>query len=107
MKCLNKPPTLVDVTKTWGEYILQEESRIAKELTTLNETQKKLLILIADGQIYSVVPRSALHKMNISRQAATKALTILCQKDYLYKDTSGKYLIIDPLLKASLQFFYL
>lgn len=106
MKYLNKLPTLSNIKKVWQDYILQEESKTAKELSELSELQKKLLILIAKGEINISISRPTLIQLAVSRQAVSKAIKVLCEKDYLTKDSDGKYNIVDPLLKASLQFFY-
>ncbi|MHB1949746.1 MAG: hypothetical protein ACYCQI_16730 [Gammaproteobacteria bacterium] len=45
--CDEKLPTNNLVSNLWKEYILQEESKIAKELGSLNTSQKKLLIAVA------------------------------------------------------------
>jgi hypothetical protein len=107
MRCLDNPPTLTIIKNVWKDYILQEEAKTAKELSALSEIQKKILILIANGQLGSMITKSILNKLNVSRQAAAKALKVLYEKDYLNKTVGGEYFIIDPLLKASLRFFYL
>lgn len=106
MQYTDKPPILTEVQNTWNDYVLQEESRIAKELSALSELQKKLLIIIAKGQTDALTTKVVLEQIDVSSAAVVKALKILDEKDYLYKEADGSYYIIDPLLKSSLRFFY-
>lgn len=102
----NNPPLVQDIKNNWNEYVLQEESRIAQELVTLNASQKKLLVAISRGVTGELSGKSMLATLNLSSATVFKALQSLEAKDYVYKNKEGQYQILDPLIKASLQVFY-
>ncbi len=104
--CEDKPPTQSVVSSLWHEYILQEKSKIAKELGSLNMSQKKLLIAISQGVTKGLTSASELHKLNFSSGAVIKSLKLLEEQDYINRDKSGGYFLVDPLIKASLMLFY-
>lgn len=87
-------------------YILQEKSKIAKELGSLNMSQKKLLIAISQGITKGLTGASELQKLNFSSGAVIKSLRLLEEQDYINRDKSGGYFLVDPLIKASLMLFY-
>ncbi|MHB1949316.1 MAG: AAA family ATPase [Gammaproteobacteria bacterium] len=104
--CDEKLPTNNLVTKLWKEYILQEESKIAKELGSLNTSQKKLLIAVAQGATKDLSSKATLHEFDLSSGAVIKALKFLEEQDYLGRNKNGEYFVVDPLIKASLILFY-
>lgn len=104
--CEGTLPT-VDVVKTgWSDYVQQEESKIAKDLSSLNTSQKKILITIAQGISFDLTSKEILRKFNLTGAAVIKSLKLLEERDYLYKNKNGGYFIVDPLIKSSLKFFY-
>lgn len=100
------PPTTQDVATIWKNYILQEQSKIARDLSTLNTSQKKLLIAIAHGLSKDLSGKTALHKFNLTSGAVIKSLKLLEEQDYLNKNSEGEYFIVDPLIKGALLLFY-
>ncbi|MCX7121006.1 MAG: hypothetical protein NTZ67_04435 [Gammaproteobacteria bacterium] len=104
--CENKFPTHLTVRNLWEDYILQEKSKIAKELGSLNTSQKKLLVAIAQGMTKDLTSKAELHKLNFSSGAVIKSLRLLEEQDYINRDKTGGYFLVDPLIKASLMLFY-
>jgi len=100
------PPTTQNVTTIWKNYILQEQSKIAKDLSALNTSQKKLLIAIAHGLSKDLSGKIALHKFNLTSGAVSKSLKLLEEQDYLNKNILDEYFIVDPLIKGALLLFY-
>ena len=100
------PPKQQDVEKVWHDYILQEKSKTAKELTNLSTSQKRLLISIAKGDNKEITGKTSLRKLDLSSGAVIKALNYLERNDYIAKNSDGYYHVIDPLLKSSLILFY-
>lgn len=103
----DKPPLIPSVKENWSEYVLQEESKIAQELTALSTSQKKLLVTIAQGITDDLSGKSMLAALNLSSATVFKGLKSLEAKDYIHKNKTGQYQILDPLIKASLQMFYM
>ncbi|MFI4955992.1 MAG: hypothetical protein ACHQAX_02155 [Gammaproteobacteria bacterium] len=95
-----------DVTNIWHEYVNQEESKIAKELSELGTAQKKLLITIAKGISKDLSGKEHLREFDITSAGVVKALRSLEENDYIGKAVTGEYFLVDPLIKASLNMFY-
>lgn len=102
----NIVPTKTIVAQAWQDYILQEESKIAKELGSLNTSQKQLLISISRGVTKDLTSKLNLHELNLSSSGVIKSLKLLEEQDYLNRNIKGEYFIVDPLIKASLILFY-
>jgi hypothetical protein len=101
----NVPDTEM-VKSVWSDYILQEESKIAKDLSSLNTSQKKILIAVAKGVDTDLTSKDTLSKFNLTSAAIVKSLKLLEENDYLNRNKEGNYYMVDPLIKASLQLFY-
>lgn len=99
-------PCIGLVNTVWSDYILQEESKIAKELSLLSTSQKKILIAVAQGIYTDLTSKDNLNKFNLTSAAIVKSLKLLEEHDYLNKNKTGTYYIVDPLIKSSLQLFY-
>lgn len=99
-------PTVKVVNIVWEEYILQEESKIAKDLSSLNTSQKKILIAISQGISTDLTSKDTLQKFNLTSAAIVKSLKLLEEQDYVGRYKNGNYFIIDPLINASLLKFY-
>jgi DNA-binding MarR family transcriptional regulator len=105
MDCINTLPQADQVEIKWNKYILQEESKVAKDLNSLNTSQKKILIAIAHGMVKELTGKEMLKRFDLSSAAILKSLTLLEEQDYLEK-REGEYRIVDPLIKSSLLLFY-
>ncbi len=70
-------PTVIAVQKVWNDYVLQEESKIAKELSSLNTSQKKILIVVAQGISKDLTSKRILHKFNLTSAAVIKSLNLV------------------------------
>jgi AAA+ ATPase superfamily predicted ATPase len=93
-----------DVLQTWHDYIREERSQVGAELDLLSGSQRKLLIMLARSggtreprsqgfQTFSEIPGATI----------AQALQFLERKDYVYKDESDSYKLIDPMLNAVLE----
>ena len=91
----------------WQDYVIQEKSKIAKELSSLSTSQKKLLIAVAQGASKDLSGKAALHKFDLSSAAVIKALRLLEEQDYVNRNKEGGYFVVDPLIKLSLTLHYL
>lgn len=99
-------PTTKTVEDVWQDYVLQEESKIAKELGSLNTSQKKILIAVSKGVCNDLTSKETLNKFNLTSAAVIKSLKLLEEQDYLGRHKKGDYFIVDPLIKSSLVLFY-
>lgn len=103
---LNDLPTVDKANCAWKEYILQEESKIAKDISSLNTSQKKILIAVAQGASKDLTSKESLRKFNLTSAAVIKSLKLLEEQDYLNRNKQSEYYIVDPLIKSSLNLFY-
>jgi len=106
LNCIDNIPTVKNVTNAWNDYVLQEESKTAKDISSLNISQKKILIAIAQGFTTDLSSKQSLQKFNLTSATISKSLKQLEEKDYLNKNKKNEYFIVDPLIKASLLLFY-
>ncbi|MBA2648457.1 MAG: hypothetical protein H0U75_02465 [Legionella sp.] len=104
--CEGQIPTASVVTQLWHEYIFQEKSKTAKDLSSLNTSQKKLLIAISKGAKRDLTSKATLHELNFSSSAIIKSLRLLEEEDYINRNNNGEYFLVDPLIKSSLILFY-
>lgn len=104
--CADNLPTVENVENAWKDYVLQEESKIAKDLSSLNTSQKKILIAVAQGISKDLTSKETLQKFNLTSAAVVKSLKLLEEQDYLNRNKKGEYFLVDPLIKASLIIFY-
>lgn len=95
-----------EVKERWDDYVLQEESRTARDLSPLNILQKKILIAVSQGAFAELTGKAALHKFGVTSAAVVKSLSLLEEQDYINKNKQGEYSVVDPLIKASLRVFY-
>lgn len=104
--CEDKIPTVSTVTQLWHEYIFQEKSKTAKDLSFLSTSQKKLLIAISKGATRDFTSKATLHELDFSSSAIIKSLRLLEEADYINRNINGEYFLVDPLIKSSLTLFY-
>jgi hypothetical protein len=97
-------PTEKMVEDIWQQYVLENQSSIERELLLLSLNQRKLMIFIAnEGVIKEPYSQHYASAWNMSTTSIHRALKILIEKDYVFKDTEGNYGILDPLIKKVLQ----
>jgi uncharacterized protein len=106
LKSEKRPPKPREVELVWKDCVLQEETKIAKDLSALSTSQKKLLLMIASGIYTELSGKEAMVQLNLASATIVMALRQLVENDYIYRDDVGKYQILDPLLKTALLMFY-
>lgn len=94
------------VKKLWQDYIYTERTRISRELSYLSFGQRKILTAIAFGQNTELTGKQFLQRVGITGPSVITALDVLEENDLIGRNDDGSYYLIDPLMKASLQFFY-
>ena len=104
--CETRAPSTIDVTQLWQDYIFQEKSKTAKDLSSLSTSQKKLLIVISKGATKDLTSKITLHELDFSSAAIIKSLRLLEEEDYINRNIHGEYFMVDPLIKSSLTLFY-
>lgn len=95
--------SLTTVDKLWQNYKWEERSQIAAELDLLSKNQRKLLAILARCGGTNE-PRSVAFEQQAKMSGATitQSLQFLEKKDFVFKDTTGYYQVLDPLIKSIL-----
>lgn len=100
---MRKKIAMENVTEVWQDYILEERSQVSIELDLLSKSQKKLLIALARCNGTDTPRSSDFERLSgMPGATITQALKFLERKDYVFKDKSGRYSILDPMFKAVL-----
>ncbi|TAK73875.1 MAG: ATP-binding protein [Gammaproteobacteria bacterium] len=91
------------VNNFWEQYVLENRSLIEREIELLSLNQRKLLINLSNqNPTKEVLSKSFSGKWAMSPSSISQAISVLCEKDYLYVDKEGYYRILDPLVKSVL-----
>lgn len=103
---LKKTPQHDDVITCWHKLIIEERNEMLRELSMLSIGQRKVLNIIAHGQKTGLTSKNSLKKTDLTSSSVTEAIKTLIQKDYVEQLENNEYRIIDPLIKATLLFYY-
>ena len=77
----------------------ENRSQMEKEIDLLSTNQKRLIIGISRYEATNhPTGKDFLNKLNMSSTSLAQVLSTLVSKDYLYKDESGYYKLLDPML---------
>lgn len=97
---MGKHPNEDIVNSIWQNHVIDNEFLIQRELELLSLNQRKLLIFLAKhSPMKELFSSDFMFKVNMSPSSISRALKMLCDKDYLCIDKDGNYLILDPLVK--------
>lgn len=99
-------PSTTDIKDIWHHCLVEEKSKTAMELSKLSLVQKKLMVLIANGQTSNLASKETLSRLNTTSASVVKSLKTLIAKDYLFEDPASGYHIVDPLIKSSIRTFF-
>lgn len=102
----SQPPGIDAVKQIWHDYIYTERTRISRELSYLGFGQRKILTAIAFGHTTELTGKAFLQRVGITGPSVITALDVLAERDLVGQKEDNSYYVIDPLMKASLQFFY-
>lgn len=97
------PTSEKQVMECWNNCALENKPLIEKDIDFLSFNQKKLLISFAKfGPTDTPTGQFFLNAVNMSSTSLSQALSVLVERDYLYKDKQGFYRILDPLIHYAL-----
>lgn len=99
-------PTAIDIKNSWYKLITEERQEIAKELSMLSPSQRKILLAISRGTNKELTGKEMIKSMNLSGASISKALKLLIQLDYVEKLENGEYHLIDPLISSALKLYF-
>ncbi len=101
--CYEKVPEIEDVHKVWDRMVEEERSDLLREYFSISESQKKLLIYLANYPGESLYSAQAIGRMALSATSVPKALIVLLKKDLIEEYEQGRYRIINPVYNALLR----
>lgn len=90
-------PKEADVEKAWLDIIEEERSDLLKEFLDLADSQRKILIHIANVSGENLSSKTVSAELNLSVSTISKAISVLQKKD-LIETKEQHYLIINPAL---------
>jgi len=99
-------PSAEKVQQTWHILVREERLEVIRELMSLSQGQRKLLLAIAQGDNQAPTAKAFLKKINMSSSAVVEALKILQEKDYIEQRDDKKYYLIDPMINTLLQLYF-
>ena len=97
-----KKPTLTVVQKIWFAYIEAQTPWITDDLSRLSPNQRNILAGIAYGQVFEPFSQEFSERVKIGTSSIKKSLNILLRDDFVYKDKSGQYRVLDPAIETHL-----
>lgn len=99
-------PTADAIQIAWEMIVNEERQELAKEISNLSSSQRKLLVAIASGQEKEFTGKVFLQKINMTGSTISAALKSLKENDYIEKQKNGAMHLIDPLLSSALNIYY-
>lgn len=100
--CHKTVPDLPAVNEAWLQIIEEERSDLLKEFLELADSQRKVLIYIANVSGRSLSGKEASLHLDMSVSTIRKAASILLEKD-IVEQGEGVYTILNPALKTLLK----
>jgi uncharacterized protein len=98
-----KAPIVMDIEDAWANVVIEEWSDALRELSDLPMGQRRLLKYIANHFEKNIQSQEACIKLSMPASSISTAVHVLTEKDYVEKDQSGFYRVINPLLLAVLK----
>ena len=93
-------PKVNSVESCWSQCADEERSQIINELDSLSANQKKLLILLSRSDcVTKPTGREFASQAQMSTTSISQAMSVLIEKDHVYREATGYYRLIDPLMK--------
>jgi AAA+ ATPase superfamily predicted ATPase len=99
-------PSTEDVDIAWHEYVMQKYKDVRNELSMRSGVQIKLLTEISAGNNTNLSSQKNQMILGLTSSAIVQALQVLERLDYIEREVSGTYRIIDPLIKSALLYAY-
>lgn len=99
---LGTVPSENHVIQGWEQCAEESRSQVEREIDLLSFNQKRILISLSRfGATNQPTSQDFLKKVGISSTSMSQALSVLLEKDYVYKN-QGSYCVLDPLFKQIL-----
>ncbi len=96
-------PNEDDVINNWELCAAESRSQVEREIDLLSFNQKRLLISLSRfGATAHPTHKNFLSKVGMSSTSLSQALSVLLEKDYVYKNDQGLYCVLDPLFELIL-----
>ena len=106
MRCEDRLPSIDDVNASWHEYVMQKYKDVRIELSGRAGVQLKLLTEISAGNNKQLSSQENQMTLSLTSSAIVQALQVLEKLDYVERNDTGEYRVIDPLIRSALLYAY-
>ncbi len=96
---ISKLPDSRTVKLCWQHCLQEETHLLSQALISLSVTQRAFLLLILEEKINQPGSKKVANRLNVTPRAVIKAVNSLVDNDYIFKNDSGYYQLINPLLR--------
>lgn len=93
-----KPPTLIEIEKTWDEILKEEKSDSVKDISLLSLGQKTVVQQIAANPDSQLTSKQSMLDLQMTSSSIIAALEGLEEKDMIEKNES-QYQVTNPVVK--------
>jgi AAA+ ATPase superfamily predicted ATPase len=97
---MDQLPTLDDVKEHWLQYVAEQSSRVASELSELSPNQRGLIHALAYHPSKQLTSKTFLQKIKLASASAIQALKQLQEKDLILRDEDGVLRLLDPVIQC-------
>lgn len=95
--------TSQQVDEIWHEYVKTQRQIISYDSQVLSNNQRKLIMALAKNPTKEIQSIDFIGPLKISPSSAQQALSVLLNKDLVYKTKEGFYKILDPAMNYYLR----
>jgi AAA+ ATPase superfamily predicted ATPase len=93
-------PTTESIYLFWKQYIESEKTIFAKEISSLSNNQKLLLVQLAKNPTKHPFQNDYLKATGLSIASQKQSLNKLLLTDFIFTDSAGIFSILDPAMKS-------
>lgn len=91
--------TTKEVDELWHDYVKTQRQIISYDSQSLSNNQRKLIVALAKNPTNEIQSIDFIGPLKISSSSAQQALTVLINKDLVYKTKDDYYKILDPAMR--------
>lgn len=92
-------PTVQDVQREWLSYIEGKSSWISQDVSSFTPNQRNVIAAIAYSHTLEPYSHEFSKKVAILPASIRKSIDFLMREDYIYRDDTGIYKVLDPAME--------
>jgi len=98
-----EPPQEDDATAHWDAYVRQEARWLAHEVAELSPNQRAVLAALAQEPTAHPQSKGFLARTRLAGASNAQAVSVLTERDLVYRDEHQRLRVLDPALERYLQ----